>query len=201
MRDNAAFRIHSATSKTVLEASGMPLLLGHAALGLTTQDLCSRDHSTLNRWPVAVFVIVLANLPDVDILIGLLLRGNGHAFHRGPTHSLLFALFMGLVASRAWTLWSKIPKMNVTCCVLILLSHVLADLVLTSSPVSLFWPLEVYWTAGYSGWGDVISTVFVEAFQDAGIIMGCGGVILFNRLIRRHPLTGGKGGLVLHGDS
>ena len=178
----------------------MPLLLGHTAIGLATQDLCSRDHSALNWWPVAVFVNVLANLPDVDILIGLLLRGNGHAFHRGPTHSLLFALFMGLVASRAWTSWSKIPKMSFTCCFLIIFSHVLADLVLTDSPVSFFWPLEVHWTAGYSGWGDIVNTVFQKAFHDAGLIMGCGMVILLNRLLHRYPLTRGRGLLVLHGD-
>jgi len=178
----------------------MPLLLGHAAIGLTTQDLCSRNHSGLSRWRVAVFIAVLANLPDVDVLIGLLLRGNGHAFHRGPTHSLLFALFMGFVASRAWTLWSQIPKMSFKSCVLIIVSHVLADVVFTNPPVSFFWPLEVHLTAGYSGWGDILSTVFLKGFQDAGIITGCGVVVLLNRFIYRYLLTRGRGFLVLNGD-
>jgi membrane-bound metal-dependent hydrolase YbcI (DUF457 family) len=179
----------------------MPLLLGHTAIGLTTQDLCCRNHSGLSRWTVAVFIAVLANLPDVDVLIGLLFRGNGHAFHRGPTHSLLFALFMGFVASRAWTLWSQIPQMSFRSCVLIIVSHVLGDLAFTNSPVSFFWPLEVHWTAGYSGWGDIVNTVFLKAFQDAGIIMGCGVVILLNRFIHRYPLTRGGRLLVVNGDS
>jgi len=179
----------------------MPLLLGHTAIGLTTQNLCSRDHSGLSRWRVAVFVAILANLPDVDVLIGLLVRGNGHAFHRGPTHSLLFALFMGFVLSNASTLWSQIPKMSFRSCFLIILSHVLGDLVFTSSPVSLFWPLEVHWTPGYSGWGDIVNTVLLKAFQDAGIIIGCGVVIVLNRFIGRYPLTRGRGLLVFSDDS
>jgi len=201
VRNGSAFLMNPHTSRAVSEVLAMPLVLGHTAIGLTTQDLCSGNRSGLSRWRVAIFVAVLANLPDVDVLIGLLFRGNGHAFHRGPTHSLLFALFMGLVASRAWTLWSQIPKMGFRSCFLIIVSHVLGDLVFTNSPVSFFWPLEVHWTAGYSGWGDIVNTVFLQAFQDAGIVIGCGVVILLNRLIHRYPLTRGRGLLVLNSDS
>jgi membrane-bound metal-dependent hydrolase YbcI (DUF457 family) len=42
---------------------------------------------------------VLANLPDVDLLIGLLLKGDAQAYHGGVTHSIFFAVVMGLVAS------------------------------------------------------------------------------------------------------
>ena len=67
----------------------MPLPLGHAAIGLTAYDLCSRNDCGFSRWKLAFFIVLLANLPDIDILIGLLSQGNGNAFHRGPTHNML----------------------------------------------------------------------------------------------------------------
>jgi membrane-bound metal-dependent hydrolase YbcI (DUF457 family) len=162
----------------------LPLPLGHAAIGIAVNELCSKDKSALNRWKTAVFVAVLANLPDIDVVIGLLFQGNGNAFHRGPTHSLLFAFLIGLLASNAWKLCLQIPKISFRNCFLLILSHVLADFFFTSSPVSFLWPLEVNWTAGYSRWGDVMNSVFLQPFHDAGIIMGCAVVIILIRVMR-----------------
>ncbi|OEU50654.1 MAG: hypothetical protein BA872_00830 [Desulfobacterales bacterium C00003060] len=165
----------------------MPLPLGHAALGLATHDVCSKNNTAFSQWKFVVFVIVLANLPDIDVLIGLLFKGNGCVFHRGPTHSLFFALSMGFLASIAWRFWSQIPKISFGMCFLVILSHVLADFLFTSSQVSFFWPFEVNWATGYSGWGDVMNSVFLQAFQDIGIIIGCGLIVILSRLIRGHP--------------
>ena len=164
----------------------MPLPLGHAAIGLTAHELYSKHTSVLHRWKVFLFVSVLANSPDVDILIGLLLQGNGNAFHRGPTHSFVFALLMGLLASETWKLWSQIPRFNFRICFLLVLTHLLADFFLTSSPISFLWPLEVNWSSGYSGWGEVINSVFFGTFHDAGIITGCGLVLILNAIFKRH---------------
>ena len=162
----------------------MPLPLGHAAIGLTAHDVCSKDDSAFSRWKVFIFVVVLANLPDIDVVIGLVLQGNGCIFHRGPTHSLFFALFMGCVASVAWKFWSQVPKMRFGMCFLLILSHVLADFFFTSSQVSFFWPFEVNWATGYSGWIDVTNSVFLQAFQDTGIIVACGLIMILTRLTR-----------------
>jgi membrane-bound metal-dependent hydrolase YbcI (DUF457 family) len=164
----------------------MPLPLGHALIGLTTHELCSENCSAFSRVKLAVFIVILANLPDIDVLIGLLLQGNGNAFHRGPTHSLMFALFMGFLASHAWRLWPKVPKVTFNNCFLFILSHNITDLFFTNAPVSLFWPFEVNWTIGHSGWGDVMGSVFLQVFQDAEIALGCGVIITFHRLITLH---------------
>ena len=164
----------------------MPLPLGHSAIGLATHELSSKD-STLTKWKVVLFVSVLANLPDMDVVVGLLLRENGAAFHRGPTHSLVFAVIMGWVASMAWKIWPKIPRLGFAICFLVIFSHVLSDLFFTSTPVSLLWPLEVNWSLGHSGWTDVLGTVFLKAFQDAGIVLGCIFIILGKQMIRRLP--------------
>jgi membrane-bound metal-dependent hydrolase YbcI (DUF457 family) len=135
-------------------------------------------------------VAILSNLPDLDIAAGLLIHGIGCAFHRGPTHSLLFALLAGVAAANAWRLWSRVPRMKGTTCFLIVLSHVLADLLFTKSPVSFFWPLEVHWASGFSGWGAALTPIFFEAYKDAGIVLSCLLVLLAARLaaaIRQRP--------------
>jgi membrane-bound metal-dependent hydrolase YbcI (DUF457 family) len=175
----------------------MPLPLGHTAIGLTVQDACFRDNSVTTRWTYVLSIAILANLPDIDVLIGLFFQGNGNAYHRGPAHSVMFAFLMGFLASQAWKLLPQIPKMNFLACFGIILSHVGADFLLTSSPVSFFWPLEVNWSAGYSGWGDVISLVFLGAFRDVGIIIICGVIMILKRVvtqIRHHALRDSRPG-------
>ena len=71
-------------------------------------------------------------------------------------------------------------------CFLTILSHILADFFFTSSPVSFFWPFEVSWSSGYSGWGDVLTSIFYQGFQDVGIIIGSAISIILVRLIRRY---------------
>ena len=166
----------------------MPLPLGHATIGFAIQHLFSRDDSIHKLWRIACFIVIISNLPDIDILIGLLTQGNGLAYHRGPTHSLLFALTIGALASQSFRLWSKIPKIDFTICFTIILSHVMSDLFLTSSPVSLLWPFEVHWVYGYSGWLDVMHSVFFNTFRDAGIIVVCTMLILLKHVVMKYSV-------------
>jgi hypothetical protein len=84
----------------------MPLPIGHSAIGFATHSLISNDKASFNKWHMAIFIIILSNLPDMDVLFGLILQNNGSAFHRGPTHSILFALIMGYIASKSSKIWS-----------------------------------------------------------------------------------------------
>jgi membrane-bound metal-dependent hydrolase YbcI (DUF457 family) len=159
----------------------MPLPLGHAAIGLVTNDLLTGN--SFASWRTAFYLTVLANLPDVDVLAGLLLHGNGSAFHRGPTHSFLFAFLAGIAAAHAWRIWSRIPKLGFGTCFLVILSHVLGDLLLTGSPVSFSWPLETNCSQGSTGWLVTFTSVFVEFYKDAGLILTCLAIIVTKRLI------------------
>lgn len=167
----------------------MPLPLGHTAIGLAVYDLSHKNNCATNRLALAVLIVFLTNLPDVDIVIGILFRGNEGVFHRGPTHSLLFAISMGFLVANAWRLSSHIPRINFTTCVLLIISHVAADFLLTSSPVSFFWPLELNWVGGCGGWGDVMIPVFLQNYREAAILTVCGIIILLNRMITQshHP--------------
>ena len=86
------------------------LAIGHTAAGLAIHDVYAKGRSALGLWKTLALVIVLTNLPDIDVLVGLIVHGNGNFFHRGPTHSLLFALIMAFLVSNSWRCWSKIPN-------------------------------------------------------------------------------------------
>ncbi len=144
----------------------MPFPLGHTAIGLAVHETAHTDTTRGSRVVLFVFITLLANLPDIDILFGLLVAGNGSAFHRGPPHSLLFALIAGYLAAKAGSLWRRLPQLGFGLCTLLIFSHVMADLFLTSAPVSIFWPFEVNWTLGQRGWIDVINLVIFQSLQD-----------------------------------
>jgi membrane-bound metal-dependent hydrolase YbcI (DUF457 family) len=164
----------------------MPLPLAHVAMGVAAYNLCCGAQSVLRMWKVAIFVSILANLPDIDVVVGLVVQGNGNAFHRGPTHSIGFAVFVGLLASYASGLLPQIPKMSFKMCFLIVLTHLMADFLSTGSPISFFWPLEAHWTAGHSGWMDIINSVFLDALQDVWVIVGCGLIILSKDILIKY---------------
>jgi len=165
----------------------MPLPLGHAAIGLATHVIHSKKIFIFTELKTILFIFILSNLPDIDILVGLLFRGNGSAFHRGPTHSILFALLFGLLASRSWKLSPRIPVIGSLTCYMIILSHVVADFFFTNSSVSFFWPFEVNWAMGYSGWSDIVKTIFSQNLREVGIIVACCVVISMTQLVRSYP--------------
>jgi len=163
----------------------VPLPLGHSAIGFATHSLISKDKDCFNKWQVAIFIVILSNLPDIDVLLGLIIQNNGSAFHRGPTHSILFALIMGFIASQSSKLWSQIPKISFKTCFLLILSHVVSDYFLTNSPVSFYWPFEVSWSTGNSGWSQVLNTVFFDAVEDTAILLICTCIIMLVMIFRR----------------
>ncbi len=161
----------------------MPLPIGHAAIGFTVCDLCGADESNFYKWKALLGILILSNLPDVDVVLGIIFHGNGNAFHRGPTHSLIFAFVVGFLASRVWKLWSQLPKFGFKDCFLLISSHVAADFIFTSSPISFFWPITVNWINGYSGLRDVVSLILFGNYQNAHIIIGSALIIILHRTL------------------
>ena len=168
----------------------MPLPIAHSTIGFTIHSLCSADESDFSRWKALLGILTISNMPDVDVLLGIVCEGNGNVFHRGPTHSLVFALIGGFLASRVLRLWSQFPKFNFRICFLLILSHVVADSVFTSSPISFFWPTTVNWIGGYIGLTHVVDLVLFGNYQDANIITGCGVVILLRRTLLGFEMFG-----------
>jgi len=160
----------------------MPLPLGHAVIGLATYEV-GTNNSAFERWKHFLFIVVLANLPDVDVLFGLILQWNGQAYHRGATHSLLFAIAGGYLAFQAGKHWRAVPRWGFFPCFFLVLSHILADAVFTTSPVSFLWPLEINHSTGHTGWMEVLHTVLFDGLQDAGILLACALILIGRRLL------------------
>ncbi|MCU0561736.1 MAG: metal-dependent hydrolase [Desulfobacterales bacterium] len=161
----------------------MPLPLGHIAIGLAAYEM-STDRSAFSRWKLFMAIAVLANLPDIDVVFGLLLQWNGSAFHRGPTHSLLFAGAAGFLASEVAKRWDRLPRMGFWSCFTLILSHVIADGLFSASAVSFFWPLETYWSSGHSDLRDVVGMVLRGDRQDAWIALAACSVVIAHRAAR-----------------
>lgn len=163
----------------------MPLPLGHTALGLTAYEIGAGKDTGFHHIRLFLLITFLANLPDFDMVAGLLVNGNGNLFHRGPTHSLLFALVAGFLASRAWKVIPQIPRISFVAAFLVVCSHVLGDLFFTDAPVSLFWPLELNWSNGYSNLQDIFHSVLFQGLRDMGIIVASIPLVALIRLGKR----------------
>ena len=162
----------------------MPSPLGHTAFGLAVHELHSRDTSNLGIRKTVILVSVLANLPDIDVLIGLIFYGNGGVFHRGATHSIVFALVMSALISNGWRCWSRIPKLGFLWCFMLTTSHLLADAIFSSTPVSFFWPLERYNFVWYCGWKELIESFVFLDLQHVLTFFGCGIFIAFMKTMK-----------------
>ncbi len=132
----------------------MPLPLGHTAIGLALYEGVSK-RSVFEDWKTPLAAALLANLPDIDVFLGLLWAWNGSAFHRGPTHSLLFAAGAALLYARASAFWKGLPRIGFGAAFLLVVSHIAADAALSSAGVSWFWPFAVFFSQGSTGWGEV----------------------------------------------
>jgi hypothetical protein len=69
-------------------------------------------------------------------------------------------------------------------CFLLILSHIVADAVFTSSPISFFWPVAVNWSGGHGGLRHVVNLVLFGNDQDLTIIFGCAFLIPLHRTLK-----------------
>ena len=129
----------------------MSTTVGHAICGITCllagRRLVAADVSDLSVRSMALFAI-LANLPDLDMVVSYAITGNPLYYHGQVSHSLLFSAFVGLLVmlviskqhnARTWLLYTS-P----------LLLHVLMDSLtgpevgaVPSRGVALLWPIII----------------------------------------------------------
>ncbi len=117
--------------------------VGHTLVGLSLGFLSwKRVFRSPIGWKGVLFCVVMANLPDFDVIPGIF-AGDINRFHHDHSHTLLFAFAVSLVVYASagknrgkWALMSLV----------LVLSHFLVDLITidTSPPVGLrlLWPLQ-----------------------------------------------------------
>jgi membrane-bound metal-dependent hydrolase YbcI (DUF457 family) len=124
-----------------------------------------------------VFILLCANLPDVDFLFGYV-AGNPNLYHHMWTHSLVFCAGVGLLTTLGIRMYRKQQSLRSG---LLAFGAVLSHLVLdyftvdqnSPSGIKLFWPLtEKYYISS------------VPIFQDVYKISTSSG--FFKSLICRH---------------
>ena len=126
--------------------------IAHSFAGFWTFLFIAKQlKARLGHWraylPQLGILILLANLPDVDFLIGLLSGESPNEYHRGFTHSLVVGIFVALALSCVWRIlgefWRSALIYFAAYC-----SHLLIDLFTgtrlgwnnSGSGIPLWWP-------------------------------------------------------------
>ena len=116
----------------------MPLPLAHALIGASTAAAL-RPASQSRQWKPILIGAFLGITPDFDYALNVL-RISGGGWHHGFTHSIPFALLLGLltiVILREWKVRSFITYSAAAA------SHTLLDYLITESyGVALWWPFK-----------------------------------------------------------
>lgn len=120
----------------------MPSPIAHFAVAALPALLAARGSALRTRWGLGAMAVASV-LPDADLLLVLLLPG-GIGWHHGPTHSLIGAALLGLVAGAAGRLRGR----ELLAAAVVGATHPLLD-ALVGEPggpreygVPLFWPLS-----------------------------------------------------------
>ncbi len=74
----------------------MPLPIAHACVGAgVVAAVRRRGEPARDLWLPMLVGAVIANCPDLDFILERVI--DEHGWHRGPTHSLFFALVVGVL--------------------------------------------------------------------------------------------------------
>ncbi len=116
----------------------MPYPVAHGIIGATVVAALRRRLSLSYDWKWLAVGFCLAICPDFDYFFPWFL---GLDWHRGFTHSLVFAIFSGVVA--AFAICGAFGFKEAIVCATAILSHTLFDFLTARAAVGveLFWPL------------------------------------------------------------
>ena len=123
----------------------MPSPLGHSLAGLCGYLLAKEGSASPRREYFLFGSMVIANLPDLDLVPRLLL-GDSSSLHRQWTHSLIAALAFGLLIAALAKAWKGSGIFYGLWGGALYLSHIVLDMLLDDpSPphgVQLLWPFS-----------------------------------------------------------
>ena len=119
----------------------MPLPIIHSYAGYSIYKY-SLSGDEKKNWGMAVLLMVMANLPDLDMLPGIFF-GNADMFHRSFTHSLAAGFLCALLIAVVARLWKKTSFAKIFWISLAAyFSHIFLD-ALTGTVKFMFWPFKI----------------------------------------------------------
>ncbi len=126
----------------------MPTPIGHSMAGAAIYVASTKGKHLLRSWKWLVVCMVFAALADIDFLPALFGRIDiANRVHRGPTHTLLFALVISGVVYGTLRILGKPGVVRATSLVfLCMASHLILDVLGKDSRpplgIPILWPLE-----------------------------------------------------------
>lgn len=162
----------------------MPSPVGHTLFGLGIYVVwCKNLRPWLTQLPLIIWVIICANLPDFDLFIGLV-RGNLGKYHQGYTHTLGFAIVVGLTVYLVLKFLKSKNAFNISLLsFFIIFLHIFLDIFNDDSNppvgVRIFWPfsnqyfnsLPIFYPVPHSQLSDVFSGPFISAIMREIILL------------------------------
>lgn len=137
----------------------MPSPVGHSLAGYLIYQLTPGENPR-HKWSLVALYLVVASAPDLDFIPGLLV-GDAGRYHHGITHSIGFAVLVGLAVSVILYLHKRAAILrNFTVFFSLYFSHVVMDYFSldTGIPygVPISWPLSSkYYIAPFALFSDV----------------------------------------------
>lgn len=160
--------------------------LGHIVVGMAAARVHSRD-AVRPRWPALapmLFWAALSFLPDADVVgFGLGVRYEDPWGHRGATHSLMFALALGIVVGALAPRFGYRALRTGVMATLVVASHALLD-TLTDGGLgcALFWPFDL--TRYFAPWTPLpVSPIGLGYLSPYGFYVAATELTLFAPLL------------------
>ena len=159
--------------------------LGHIAVGVAAarayqggQRFVRPALGAMLFWPALSF------LPDADVIgFGLGIRYGDEWGHRGASHSLLFALIIGVVVGLAAPLFRRPALKTGAAATLVVASHGLLDTLTNGGlGIALFWPFDL--TRYFAPWTPLpVSPIGLGYMSPYGMYVFATELLLFAPLI------------------
>lgn len=152
----------------------MPLPIAHSLIGASIVAASYPNRTPRENWKSLIVGAALATAPDLDLLVIWLFNLN-RDWHRGFTHSLFFAVLVGLLI---YVFKGRQFLKEAILFGLVVLSHGLFDaLVSIKGGVGLLWPFSHRFAFGLFEYPDTLAFSYYPG-SDALIIKGLYGVLV-----------------------
>ena len=158
--------------------------LGHIAVGMAASRVYANPAVQRPAAAAMLFWAALSFLPDADVIgFGFGVRYGDEWGHRGATHSLVFALLVGVIAGAAAPAFKQRALRTGIFATLVLASHGLLDTLTNGGlGIALFWPFDL--TRYFAPWTPIpVSPIGLGYLSPYGMSVALFELVLFSPLL------------------